>query len=304
MTSAELLIFYPFNSYDMILIADSGSTKCDWILLENWKPVVECSTMGFNPYFHDTDTIAGEIRKKEELIAHKHAVHHVYFYGAGASSPKLNQTVVNALASLFPKAKIHVSHDLDGAALATYEGTPHIAGILGTGSNSCFFDGEAIHEQVPALAYILGDESSGSYYGKRLLADFLYQRMPEHLYEQFAETYGLTKDIVMTNVYMRPHANVYLASFMRFCSSHRHEPYIEDMIRKGIREFLETHIACYANHKEVPVNFVGSIAHYFEKILREEADQMGIRIMKIVKKPIHGLVEYHRKYTFSGVSQG
>ena len=198
---------------------------------------------------------------------------------------------------------MHVSHDLDGAALATYNGEPHIAAILGTGSNSCFFDGEKIYEEVPALAYILGDESSGSYYGKRLLADYLYRRMPRHLYDEFKATYNLTKDIVMTNVYMRPHANVYLASFMRFCSSHRDEPYIRNMIRKGMREYLETHIACYDNHREVPVNFVGSIAHYFEDVLRNVAGEMGIRVGHIVKKPIHGLVDYHKKYTFTGVSQ-
>jgi N-acetylglucosamine kinase-like BadF-type ATPase len=288
----------------MILLADSGSTKCDWILLDNWETRVECNSIGFNPFFHDSDAIVLALRNKTELMTYAEQVKNLYFYGAGCSNEGLKKVVANALKRLFPLAEVHVSHDLDGAALATYQGEPHIAGILGTGSNSCFYDGEKISEVVPALAYILGDESSGSYYGKRLLADFLYRRMPEHLAKDFANTYDVAKDVIMTNVYMRPHANVYLASFMRFCSQHREDPYITSMIRKGLRDYLETHVACYPNHKEVPVNFVGSVAYYFEPVLREVAGEMGIRIGKVVKKPILGLVDYHREFTFSGVSPG
>lgn len=288
----------------MILLADSGSTKCDWILLNEMEIVVECNSIGFNPYFHNSDAIVKELGKKKELMDHAEQVEFLYFYGAGCSNEGLQKVVADALQRLFPKAKVHVSHDLDGAALATYQGEPHIAAILGTGSNSCFFDGEKISEVVPALAYILGDESSGSYYGKRLLADFLYHRMPQHLADDFVKTYAVTKDIIMTNVYMKPHANVYLASFMRFCSSHKDDPYIDTMIRAGIKDYLDTHITCYDNYREVPVNFVGSVAYYFEQVLRDVAEPMGIRIGKVVKKPILGLVDYHREYTFSGVSQG
>lgn len=288
----------------MILLADSGSTKCDWILLENWKTVVECSTMGFNPYFHNTEAIAKELGKKTELTDNSDRVKFLYFYGAGCSNAGLQKVVGDALQKVFPQAKVHVSHDLDGAALATYQGEPHIAGILGTGSNSCFYDGEKISEVVPALAYILGDESSGSYYGKKLLADFLYHRMPKHLADDFVDTYKVTKDIIMTNVYMKPHANVYLASFMRFCSRHKDDPYIVTMIRKGLEDFFDKHITCYPNYREVPANFVGSVAYYFENVLREVASGMGIRIGKVVKKPILGLVDYHREFTFSGVTQG
>lgn len=283
----------------MIIIADSGSTKCDWMLLKDWEPLVECNTMGFNPYFYDTAAIVEELNRKAELMEYAGQISHVYFYGAGCATEELRSVVRGALQVIYPEAKVHVSHDLDGAALATYTGEPHIAGILGTGSNSCFFDGKNIHQEVPALAYILGDEGSGSYYGKQLLADFLYRRMPTHLYDEFRESYDLSKNAIMTAVYLRPHANVYLASFMRFCSKHKEDPYIREKVLKGMRDFLETHVACYDNATQVPVNFVGSVAWYFQDELEEVASSLGIRIGKVVKKPIHGLLDYHKKYTFS-----
>jgi glucosamine kinase len=175
----------------MILIADSGSTKCDWLLLNGDQIAVECNTMGFNPYFHDSATIEAHVREKAELMQYADAVDAIYFYGAGSSSAELKAIVASALKNLFPNANIQVGHDLDGAALATYEGQPHIACILGTGSNSCFFDGKSIYEEVPALAYILGDEGSGSYIGKRLLADFFYKRMPQALAAEFQQTYKM-----------------------------------------------------------------------------------------------------------------
>lgn len=285
----------------MILIADSGSTKCDWMLLQGQTTVFDLNTMGFNPYFHDETLIVNMLRQEAQLMAHADKVRHLYFYGAGCSSPELNQVVRGALQILFPHADVHVGHDLEGAALATYQGVPQIACIMGTGSNSCFFDGKEVHEEVPALAYILGDEGSGSYYGKRLLADFLYKRMPAHLHASFEEDYALSKDIVMENVYMRPHANVYLASFMKFCTRHLADPYIRDMVRAGMLEFLGTHVLCFQNCRQVPVNFVGSVAYYFEAALRECAAELQLKVGRVVKKPIHGLVEYHMKYTFSGV---
>jgi glucosamine kinase len=286
----------------MILIADSGSTKCDWLLLHEGQILLECHTMGFNPYFHDSELIAAELEAQPDLQAQKHAVSEIYFYGAGASSPELKSIVERGLRSAFPVAAIHVGHDLNAAALATYTGVPHIACILGTGSNSCFFDGKEIYEEVPALAYILGDEGGGSYYGKRLLADFFYKRMPSELAPIFREKYNMNMHTMVEKVYAEPHANVYLASLSKFCSEHRDHPYIASMVRQGMRAFLETHVACFRNHKEVPVDFVGSIAFYFEDYLREVATEMGIQVGLVVKKPILGLVRYHQQFSLSKVS--
>lgn len=283
----------------MILIADSGSTKCDWMLLENGKPLLEAGTMGFNPYFHDAELIEAEMRAQSGLMQHAPKVERVYFYGAGASSPELKAIVRNGLKAVFVNARIHVGHDLDAAALATYDGRPHIACILGTGSNSCFFDGESIYEEVPALAYILGDEGGGSYYGKRLLADFFYKRMPVHLAADFGRRYGMNMKTMVQKVYTDPDANVYLASLSKFCFDHKQEPYIRAMVLKGMRDFLDIHVSCYSNYRLVPVDFVGSIAYYFEDELREVAKDMGIQVGIVVKKPIQGLVNYHLQFTLT-----
>lgn len=283
----------------MILIADSGSTKCDWMMLEDGHTVLEFSTMGFNPYFHSSEVIRQKLKEKTELAPNIAAVNHVFFYGAGCSSKDLKAIVTKGLQSVFKNARIAVGHDLDAAALATYDGKPEIACILGTGSNSCFFDGHQVTEEIPALAYILGDEGSGSYIGKRLLADYFYKKMPVELAADFAAQYGINMQVIVEKVYAQPHANVYLASLARFCSDHRTHSYITLIIKEGMQKFLGTHVACYENHKIVPVNFVGSIAHYFEPELREVAREMSIEIGRIVKKPIQGLVDYHLKYTFA-----
>lgn len=281
----------------MILIADSGSTKCDWILIDGEETILECSSMGFNPYFHDEAIIASELSAKSELMKYAPQVETLFFYGAGCSSPDLNLVVEKALKSLFYAAQIFVDHDLNGAAMATYDGEPEIACILGTGSNSCYFDGHQVSEAVPALAYILGDEGSGSYYGKQLLASYLYKQLPTELAEDFDATYGIGKDEIIENVYMKPNANVYLASFMRFFSQHRDHPWVQKRILAGMKHFLSIHVCCYDNFENITVNFVGSVAYYFEKPLRTAARSLGITVGRIVKKPIHGLARYHLNFS-------
>ena len=163
----------------MILIAESGSTKTDWVLIDESNKKHYFKTIGFNPFFHTTDFIISTISLNKDLIAFSKAITKLYFYGAGCSSEKMNNVVLSALKSLFPNAYSTVDHDLKACALATYEGVPSISCILGTGSNSCFFDGKTIREEVPAIAYVLGDEGSGAFYRKRLLKDYLYNRLPE-----------------------------------------------------------------------------------------------------------------------------
>lgn len=223
-------------------------------------------------------------------------VSHVYFYGAGASAPHLVQTLDEALSFFFPNAEVDVDHDLIGAAYATYQGEPAISCILGTGSNSCFFDGEQIHEEVPSLAYILGDEGSGNYFGKQLLRAYFYKKLPEDLKDPFEKEFEPSKDKVTRAVYNEPYANVYLAKYMRFVSSFKDHPYFQKMIYNGFAEFLDIHVKCFSNYKEVPVHFVGSVAHYCEDILRNVARDNEINIGKITKKPLDGLIEYHKKY--------
>ncbi len=280
----------------MMLIAESGSTKTDWVLVKNGVVYQRYKTMGYNPFFHNETIIYNSINQDREMQSISKQVDHVYFYGAGCSSNELNAIVEKALQRVFTKASILVDHDLLACALATYQGEPAISCILGTGSNSCLFDGENLIEQVPALGYILGDEGSGSYYGKKLLSDYLYNKLPEEIKTQFNTTFGISKAEIFDNVYMKPHANVYLASFMRFISSFSKHEYVDQMIKTGMKHFMSNHVCCFDNYSNMKVHFIGSMSFIFEKQLRFSANELNISVGKIIKQPIDNLVNYHIKY--------
>lgn len=278
----------------MILIADSGSTKCDWILMDSsGKRYGSFSSMGFNPYFHNEDLIEKELKAHPSIASQANEVKVVFFYGAGCSTDKLNSIIVRGLTRVFVNAKIHVDHDLVGAAYSTYDGNPAISCILGTGSNSCFFDGEKIYEEVPSLAYILGDEGSGSYFGKRLLREFYYKKLPLEIHQAFAKEFTLTKDEFISRIYNQPNANVYLASFMKFIGKFSDHAHVQQWMREGMTEFLDIHVQCFENYRDVPTHFVGSVAFYFQNILRETCEKMDINMGRVIQKPIDGLVDYH-----------
>lgn len=282
----------------MIIVADSGSTKCDWMIYDGEERHI-AKTMGFNPFFHTTELIRTQIENNEELIECADSVKAIFYYGAGCSSKKRNRVVANALRAIFTHADtIVVDEDLVGAALAVCGETEGIACILGTGSNSCYFDGKKAKNVIPALGYIFGDEGSGSYFGKRLLSDYLYKRMPEELAEDFESEFELTKETIFQNIYHKPNVNVYLASFMRFVSQHNDHPYFDEIIYQGLYHFADIHITCYENYKELPVHFVGSIAYYFRDQLERVAKELGFTIGNVVKKPIHSLTDFHvQKYS-------
>jgi N-acetylglucosamine kinase-like BadF-type ATPase len=282
----------------MILIADSGSTKCDWQAVKDNQPFLFTNTNGINPFFHDEFTIESFVKENDKLIDIADKVTQVYIYCAGGSNKDLNIRVETGLKRVFKNAEIVVDHDLVGAALSTWNGRPGITGILGTGSNSVYFDGEKMLEEVPALAYILGDEGSGSYFGKKLLADYLYKKLPKEIDDVLRNDIKLTKDEILENVYLKPYANVYLAGFMKLIHQYLHLDYVSDMIAEGMSKFLRIHVMCFENYKEVPVHFIGSVAYFFSDQLRLEADKLGITIGNINKKPIDGLVDYHSKYHF------
>lgn len=278
----------------MILIAESGSTKCDWVVLNSdGSERQRFSTMGFNPYFHSASFIHEELSENKVVKTICNEVEFVYFYGAGASSESLKDIVKDGLQRVLLNAQVNVDHDLLASAYSTYTGEPAITCILGTGSNSCYFDGETVSEEVPALAYILGDEGSASFIGKRLVSDFLYKKLPAEMAEDFFNTYQLDKDEIITSVYNKPNANVYLASFSRFAGKHMNSPYVKHIVREGFAKFADTHIACFDNYKDVPVHFVGSVGAIFHEILAEVLDEREMRLGQIMRKPVDGLIKYH-----------
>lgn len=288
-------IILPADYFPMLLIADSGSTKCDWVLVNPQGEEQQFHTMGFNPFFHSTELVASEIRKNTALHAQASQVREVYFYGAGCSSPERNEVLIDALREVFPNAAVTVDHDLTGAAYATCGTEPGIACILGTGSNSCYFDGKNIHEKVPALGYVLGDEAGGTWYGKELLRLFLYKELPEDIHQGLIESYGLTKEGIFEHVYNLPNANVYLASFMRFLSSRSQHAWVRDFMYNGFSKFINIHIWKYENHQDVPVHFVGSVAYHFSDLLREACKIHRLHVGVITREPVKNLVQYHLK---------
>ncbi|MDP4638210.1 MAG: ATPase [Crocinitomicaceae bacterium] len=280
----------------MYFIVESGSTKSDWVLVDSKNNQSFYSTMGFNPYFHSSELIENELKKHVDILAVADEILGVYFYGAGCSSDEMNKIVEIGLQRIFKNASVLVNHDLLACAYATYSGKPGISCIIGTGSNSCLFDGEELSEVVPALGYILGDEGSGSYFGKQLLSNFLYHKLPANVEADFIATYKLDKDQIVNHVYREPNANVYIASFMPFIAKHKEEAFFSEMVYQGFKKFMEVHVCCYPNFEETEVHFVGSLSKIFEAELNQAASELGISITSIIQKPVSGLVNYHLNY--------
>ena len=284
----------------MIAIADSGSTKTDWVILnKDFTENFRTHTIGLNPYHIDSDAIEAEMFKNEELKAVAGRVSHVYFYGAGCSAGFLREIVKNGFKNFFTNAEISVDHDLLAACYAVYRGKPAMVCIMGTGSNACYFDGKNLKEATPSLAYILGDEGSGCYMGKKLLHAYFSKKLPQHIADKFHETYNLTISELNINVYQKPLANAYLASFSKFVYEYKEEPFIQNLIYTSMEAFFENQVLPNPEARFSEVNFIGSVAHYYEEIIRTVAAVYHLEVGHIVRKPIDNLVDYHKKYIFS-----
>ncbi len=277
----------------MILVADSGSSKTDWLLSQPEQSPQEFRTPGLNPYFLTDKEIVKVLQEKaKDLIAYGNQVTEIYFFGAGCSSPDRHEIVSNALSVLFPKAYISVDSDLLGSAYATCGHEKGLCCVLGTGSNISFFDGEEIHSGQHGLGFVLGDEGSGTWFGKALITDFLYGNMPDDINFKFDKTYGLTKEIVVSNVYQKPRANTYLASFTRFLNVIRRTDYAQTLLKKGLLEFIETNIKSYPQYHKYKCNFVGSIAYVYADELKALCEANNIKVGKIIRQPIHDLLDF------------
>ncbi len=285
----------------MILVADSGSTKCDWILITEDRKV-KTKTMGFNPFFHDQEFIKSKIEENEVLNQYKDEISELYFYGAGCSSPERNIILENALSQHFKRlSTLIVDEDLIGAAYATCGHEPGVVCILGTGSNSCYYDGQTVRRGSPALGYILGDEGSGAYFGKQLVSRYIYNQLPQDLATAFKEYNNFSLENILSSVYNKPFANVFLASFMKFIANNREHPYFQKMVYDGIKLFAEIHIMQHKEFETTNVNFVGSVAYYFEETLEQVAKDLNFKVGKIVQKPIEALSDYHQKQVKSPI---
>ncbi|MDP9077990.1 MAG: N-acetylglucosamine kinase [Bacteroidota bacterium] len=277
----------------MILVADSGSTKTDWLLQLKDGEVKQFRTAGLNPYFLSEKEIAKILQEQAtDMIAYAGDIDEIYFFGAGCSSPDRHEIVSNAISQFFTKSYISVDSDLLGCAYATCGHEKGLCCVLGTGSNISFFDGEDIHSGKHGLGFVLGDEGAGTWFGKALITDFLYGKMPHDISLKFDAEYQLDKAKVIKNVYQTPKANSYLATFARFISTIRQTEYAQNLLRVGLLEFIETNIKSYPQYHRYKCHFVGSIAYVFTDELTAVCKENDIHIGKIIKQPIHDLLAF------------
>lgn len=281
----------------MILVADSGSTKTDWRLINDSGKETQYFTIGFNPYFQTELQIAEEIKgtllPKIQSFGVISTNFQLYYYGAGCSTPNKNKVVADALRSNFPNAAIEVNHDLLAAARALCGKTEGIAAILGTGSNSCRFDGTKIVENVFSLGYIFGDEGSGANIGKWFATHYMNGNLPQTLAEEFYKTHQLTKEAILDHVYSKPMPSKFLASFSVFVLDNISHPFLKNMVIGCFNAFFEQQIVKYTNYKQLTFNCVGSVGFNYQVLLKEVAIQKGITVGKIIASPTNELVKYH-----------
>lgn len=281
----------------MVAIVDSGSTKSDWVILDDFKKVfLKTETIGFNPNFINRELITPEIQKNSNLMLVKNSITKVFFYGSGCGVKKNCETIQEELIKVFTKAEIIVKEDLMAAAYAAYSGKPAIVCILGTGSNSCYFDGENLKIELPSLGFLIGDEGSGSAIGKQLVRRYFMKKLPSDLHAEFEAEYKLTVEDTLKNMYHKPRPNAYLADFTKFVIERKDHPYFKDMVFEEMKNFFEYQVLPYHEAKEAEINFIGSIAYYYENILRSVATEFNLNVGHVVQKPIESLVDYHIKY--------
>jgi len=279
----------------MILIADGGSTKCSWCQLDDAHQRVYFNTEGYNPDFIDTPGIVRSLDQNLPDTLPRNEVSEIHFYGAGVSSLAKATVISNALKQLFPNARtVEVTEDLLAAARALLGHAPGFAAILGTGTNSCLYDGKKITYNVDSLGYFLGDEGSGSFIGKRLLRDYLRGLLPDGLQDAFRETYQLgERNDILDRLYNQPLPNRFLAGFAKFTYDHNNVSYCREIVRQGFEAFFQNIVLHYPRFQDYSFNCIGSVGYNFRDALTQVANSHGMEVGKIIRSPIDDLVEYH-----------
>ena len=279
----------------MKLLVDSGSTKADWISIdETGKILFTTQTLGLNPEVLNKEEIITRVNDRFDISLNKENVTHLFFYGAGCGTDRMKNFLTDVFKEYFPNATVVVHEDTYAAVYAT---TPKnekaIVCILGTGSNCSYFDGKILHQKVQSLGYIAMDDCSGNQFGRQLIRDYYFGKMPSNLANKFAETYDLDADVIKNHLYKQPNPNAYMATFAKFLILHKDEEYCQKLVRKDMQVFVDNYITQYDNCKEVPVHFIGSIAFYLKEELKEVLESNGLTIGNVLRRPIDGLIQFH-----------
>lgn len=279
----------------MRLIVDSGSTKTDWICLNDEGDIVfETQTLGLNPQVLDEYIIEERIINNYDLYQNRKNISHLFFYGAGCGTTQPKKLIKKVFESIFTNAKISVKEDTYAAVYSTAtKGKKSIVSIIGTGSNCTYFDGENIHQKVTSLGYVLMDDASGNYFGRQMIRDYFFEKMPFDISQKFSESFDLDPNIIKDKLYKKPNPNTYLATFAKFVVENKNNPYCSELIRKGFNLFITNQIEQFTDCNEIPLHFIGSISFYLKNELNECLKKRGMILGNVLKKPIDGLVEYH-----------
>lgn len=277
----------------MILLAESGSTKTDWALIGD-SEVSRMQTIGLNPYYLSEKEIARETAQVLGKLSSS-TISEVYFYGAGCGTESMRNKISTILKKAFPTVKVIVETDIKAAACGLLKNNAGIAGILGTGSNACYYDGKEIKETIPSNGIWLGDEGSGGYFGKMLISNYLSNRLPEQLHKDFEATFEDRRNQIVEKVYREKRPNAYLASFAPFLHEHRQDLFVQEILQGGFTDFLQNITQNLPNASNQKIHLTGSIAFHFSETIMEVAKKMDLEIMEIKKTPMNGLVDFHRE---------
>lgn len=279
----------------MKLIVDSGSTKADWIAIDDsGKILFTTQTLGLNPEVLDKAEIISRLDATHEILNNKTNATDLFFYGAGCGTDRMKNFLTDVFRAYFPNADVVVHEDTYAAVYAT---TPKdekaIVCILGTGSNCSYFDGRELHQKVQSLGYIAMDDCSGNRLGRHLIRGYYFSKMPTEMAREFSTAYDMDPDFIKNKLYKESNPNAYLASFAEFALTHKDTDFCKKFISEELDEFVENYIKQFDNCREVPVHFVGSIAYYLKNELEAVLSKSGIKLGNVLQRPIDGLIAYH-----------
>ncbi|MFL2637260.1 MAG: N-acetylglucosamine kinase [Flavobacteriaceae bacterium] len=282
----------------MRLIVDSGSTKTDWIAIDDSGAIIfETFTLGLNPQVLTEYIIEERIINNYDLYQNRKKINKIYFYGAGCGTKPPKELLTKVLSSIFINSDFDIKEDTYAAVYACCKpSSKAIVSILGTGSNCSYYDGERLHQKVTSLGYVLMDDASGNYFGRQLLRDFYFNKLSKNLANKFKVEFDLKAEIIKDSLYKKPNPNTYLAKFAKFLVENKDLEYSKKLIKKGFILFIENQIEQFDNHKDVELHFVGSIGYYLKDELKEVIDSKNLKLGKVLRRPIEGLVAYHQSH--------
>jgi N-acetylglucosamine kinase-like BadF-type ATPase len=285
----------------MILIVESGSTKTDWIALDNQgNKVFSTQTLGLNPQSMSNEILNERIKNNYDIYKNRENVDKIFFYGAGLGVKSTKERILKVFKLIFINSEFDIKEDTYAAVYSVSDlGKPSIVNIIGTGSNCTYFDGKEIFQKVHSLGYVVMDYASGNYYGKYLIRAYYFNKMPKRLREEFTKKFDLSANTIKENLYRKENPNTYLASFAKFIINNKSDSYFKDIIEKGLRRFIDYQIMQYDNYKSVDIHYVGSIAYCLKEEITKVGNEYGLKTSKFVRKPIVGLVNYHKNLLIS-----